>query len=101
VRRVARAHKLEDLAVPTTLTATQPLRTPTAMELPSQRTSLRAATTVRVLPAVLGSTVVPSAIVTQPPVYAFVTPVSHLASKSCLALFRAQSAGLKADASVV
>jgi len=101
VRLVVRAHKREDLAVPTTLMATQPLRTPTVMELPSQQTSLKAATTVLVLLAVLGSTVVHSATVTQPPVYAFVTPVSHLASKSCLALFRAQSAGLKADASVV
>jgi len=85
VRLAARAHKLEDLAVPTTLTATQPLRTPTVMELPSQRTSLRAVTTVLVLPAVLGSTVGHSAIVTQPPVYAFATPVSRLASRSCLA----------------
>jgi len=76
IHRVVRAHKREDLAVPITPTATQPLRTPTVMELPSQRTSLRAATTVRVLLAVLGSTVGHSAIVTQPLVYAFATPVS-------------------------
>jgi len=49
IHRVVLVCKREDLAVPITPTATQPLRTLTAMASVSRRTSLRAATTGRVL----------------------------------------------------